>query len=97
MHIVVLVGRTEEIRVALLARQLRRTRIGTDVKSFGLESRCTYGQQHVREHNARHEVDFVTFDQTVCRLTAYVGTGLVICHDDFNIFATKFTARQFHG
>ena len=96
MHVVVLVGSAEEIRVAVGTGVLRRAGVGADVKGFGIKNRFAHGQHHIGKHHAGHEIHFFLLHQPVGGLARRIGLGLVVGHDHLDRQSTELAAGMLH-
>ncbi len=96
VHVVVLVGGAEEVRIALRPRVLRRPGVGADVEGARLEHRLAHGQHHVGEHDTGHEIHALALDQPVGRLLGGVGALLVVRHGHFGRQVAELARALLH-
>ena len=75
VELVILVGRAEEIRVALGACELAGTGVVREVRHLGREQRRRHRQRHVRRDGAGEQVDLLALHKAVHQLLGLVGAA----------------------
>jgi hypothetical protein len=85
-------GHREEVRIALLAGEVRRAGVRADVEGLRLEHRLLDGLQQVLEHDAGHQVDLVALEHLVGELARDVGLLLVVLDDHLDRQAAQLAA-----
>ena len=95
MDLVVLVGGDEEVRVAVLAGEVRRAGIRRDQDGAAFGHRLHDRDQNVREDRADDEIDLVAVDQRLGLADGDVGLEFVILHDQFDFAAAELAAQLF--
>ncbi len=93
VHLVVLVGGDEEVRIALLAGEARRAGVGADQDHIGLGDRLHDRAEDVGEYGANHEIDLVAVDQGLGLGHGHVGLELVVGDDDLGVAAAELAAE----
>ena len=96
VHLIVLVGGDEEVRVAILAGEARRSGVGTDEDDVRLGDRLLDRLQDVGKHRPDHEIDLVAIDQRLDLADGHVGLELVIGDDDLGLAAAELAAQRLH-
>ena len=96
MHLVVLIRRHIEERVAVLAGKGRRAGIGADQEGLGFRDGPVDRLQDVGEDRADHEVDLVALEQALDLGHRRIRLEFVIDHDDLDIAAAHLAAEILH-
>ena len=93
VHLVVLIGGDEEVRVAVLAGEGRGAGIRADQEGAAVGDRLDDRDQDVGEDRADDEVDLVALDQRLDLAHRDVGLELVVLHDDLDVAAAELAAE----
>ena len=97
MHLIVLIGRDEEIGIALLAGERRRSGVWTDEDHVRLGHRLHDRAEHVGEYRADDEIDLVAVDEGLDLADRDIGLELVVGYDDFGLAAAELAAQGLDG
>ena len=96
VHLVVLIGGDEQVRVALLAGEGRSAGIGTDQDHAGLGDRLGDGAENVGEDRPDHEIDLVAVDERFHFGHGDIGLELVVGDEDLGLAAAELAAQILH-
>ena len=92
--LVVLVRGDEEVRVALLAGEVRGAGIRRDQDRAAVGHRLHHRDQDVGEHRADHEIDLVALDERLGLADRDVGLELVVLHDQLDLAPAELAAER---
>ena len=93
VHLVVLVGGDEEVRVALLAGEGRGAGVGADEDDAGFGDRLIDRAENVGENRADDEIDLVAVEQRLDLGDGDVGLKLVVGDDEVGLAAAELAAE----
>ena len=93
VHLIVLIGGDEEIRVAVLAGEARCPGVGTDEDDVRLGDGLGDCAEDVGEDRTDHEIDLVAIDQRLDLGHGDVGLELVVGDDDLGLAAAELAAQ----
>ena len=96
VHLIVLIGGDEEVRVAILAGEARRAGVGADEDDVRLGDRLLDGAENVGEDRPDHEIDLVAIDERLHFGHGNIGLELVVGDEDLGLAAAKLAAQLLH-
>ena len=91
--LVVLIGGDEEVRVAILAGEVRGAGVRADQEGAALGHRLHDGDQDVGEDRADDEVDLVAVDQRLGLADGDVGLEFVVLDEQLDLAAAELAAH----
>ncbi len=97
VHLIVLVGGDEEVRVAVLAGEIRGAGIRADQDGAAVGHRLHDRLEDVGEDRPDHEVDLVAIDERLHLGDGHVGLEFVVLDQDLDIAPAQLAAELLDG
>ena len=94
MHLIVLVRGDEEIRVALLAGEVRGTGVRRNQDRAAVGHGLHHRDQDVGEHRTDHEIDLVALDQRLGLAHCHIRLQLVVPNDQLDLAPAELVAER---